>query len=220
MTHLQLGSTASRPTKKAVGRSLFVLSVLLTCVHPLHGQKTEEGMKKTIEAVSPDGQFGFRVTGESSEEKQTYDLIDRKSGKVVMSVVESDPDFGPSARFSIKALWRRDSKAFAITAYLQKRGSELLVYVRHGSTFRAIELPELEVEIPEKLEQGKTTGINSQTAKRWQKDGSLVVEIETTSSGNGGTATATRTVVLAFDKSDKASIRSSSVKVRVDKGDE
>ena len=200
--------------------NLLMLGVVLTCAESLYAQETDQGAKKALEAVSPDGQFAFRITGESSEEKQTYDLVDRKSGNVLMSVAESDPDLGPSARFNIKALWRPDSKAFAITAYLQKRGSELLVYARQDGTFRAIELPEMEVEIPAKLEQGKTTNLNSQGAKRWLKDGSLVVEIATTSSGNGGTVTATRTVVLAFDKSGKASIRKSSVKVSVEKADE
>jgi hypothetical protein len=65
------------------------------------------------------------------------------------------------------------------------------------------ELPELTADIPEKLEQGKTTNLNSQSAKRWQKDGSLVAEIVTVSAGNKGTATATRTVVLGFDRSSE-----------------
>src|SRR5215813_2142017 len=109
MTHLQ--------------RSLIVLSILVTCSYPVCGEETEEETKKTIEAPSPDGQFAFRYTGESESEKQTYDLIDKRSGKVLMSVAESDPDLGPSARFNMEVLWRPDSKAFALTAMLWKRGS-------------------------------------------------------------------------------------------------
>src|SRR6266566_1376041 len=100
MTHLQ--------------RTLIVLSILVPCSHPVCGEDTEQGTKKTVEAPSPDGQFAFRYTGESDSEKQTYDLIDNRSGKVLTSVAESDPDFGPSARFNMKGvLWRPDSKAFA-----------------------------------------------------------------------------------------------------------
>jgi len=71
----------------------------MTCSHPVCGQETEGGIKKTTEAPSPDGKFAFRYTEESDSENQTYDLIDNRSGKVLLSVAESDPDFGPSARF-------------------------------------------------------------------------------------------------------------------------
>ena len=117
-------------------RTLMVLSILVTCSQAVCGQETSEGTKKKIEARSPDGQFAFRYTGESdSEEKQTYDLIDKRSGKVLTSVAESDPDLGPSARFYMKVLWKPDSKAFALTATLWKRGSNVEVYLRNGSTF-------------------------------------------------------------------------------------
>jgi hypothetical protein len=207
MTHLQ--------------RTLIVLSIVVTCSHLLCGEDTEEGTKKTIEAPSPDGQFAFRYTAESDSEKQTYDLIDEGSRKVLMSVAESDPDLGPSARFNMEVLWRPDSKAFALTATLWKRGSYVEVYVRNGSTFREIELPELVADIPEKVKGGKSfphvTELNSQSAKRWQKDGSLVVEIENIVDGNEGSVTATRTVVLGFDRSDKAKVLKSATKFAVEK---
>jgi hypothetical protein len=212
MTHLQ--------------RSLIVLSILVTCSYPVCGEETEEETKKTIEAPSPDGQFAFRYTGESDSEKQTYDLIDKRLGKVLMSVAESDPDLGPSARFNMEVLWRPDSKAFALTAMLWKRGSNVEVYVRNGSTFRHIELPEVLADITEKIKGGKSfphvVELNSQSAKRWQKDGALIVEIESIQDGGGdGSLTATRTVVLTFDRSDKAKIRKSTMKVAVEKqGDE
>jgi hypothetical protein len=207
MTHLQ--------------RTLIVLSIVVTCSHPLCGEDTEEGTKKTIEAPSPDGQFAFRYTAESDSEKQTYDLIDEGSRKVLMSVAESDPDLGPSARFNMEVLWRPDSKAFALTATLWKRGSNVEVYVRNGSIFRKIELPELVADIPEKVKGGKSfphvAELNSQSAKRWQKDGSLVVEIENMVDGNEGSVTATRTVVLGFDRSDKAKVLKSTTKFAVEK---
>jgi hypothetical protein len=207
MTHLQ--------------RTLIVLSMVLTCSHPLCGEDTEEGTKKTIEAPSPDRQFAFRYTAESDSEKQTYDLIAEGSRKVLMSVAESNPDLGPSARFNMGVLWRPDSKAFALTATLWKRGSDVEVFVRNGSTFREIKLPELEADIPEKVKGGKSfphiNELNSQSAMRWQKDGSLVVEIENIVDGNEGSVTATRTVVLGFDRSDKAKVLKSTTKFAVEK---
>lgn len=195
--------------------------MVVTCSHPLCGEDTEEGTKKTIEAPSPDGQFAFRYTAESDSEKQTYDLIDEGSRKVLMSVAESDPDLGPSARFNMEVLWRPDSKAFALTATLWKRGSNVEVYVRNGSTFRNMELPELVADIPEKVKGGKSfphvNELNSQSAKRWQKDGSLVVEIENMVDGNEGSVTATRTVVLGFDRSKKAKVLKSTIKFAIEK---
>jgi hypothetical protein len=93
--------------------------------------------------------------------------------------------------------------------------------VRNGSTFREIKLPELLADIPEKIKGGKSfphvAELNSQSAKEWQKDGSLVVEIQNIVDGNDGSVTATRTVVLGFDRSDKASIRKSTIKFAVER---
>ena len=92
---------------------------------------------------------------------------------------------------------------------------------RHGSTFRKIELPKLVADIPERVKGGKNfphvNELNSQSARRWQKDGSLVVEIENIVDGNEGSVTATRTVVLGFDRSDKAKVLKSTIKFAVEK---
>ncbi len=205
---------------------LILFSLLLICSHPVCGEQQEKGSKQAIEALSPDGKFAFRYTKDSKSNpdsdsesdlgKQTYDLIDKKSGKVVTSVAESDPDLGPSARFNMTVLWRPDSKAFALTALLWKRGTSLSVFRQAGSTFREIKVPELVAEVPEKVKRGKdfshVAGLDSQKATQWQKDGSLVVEIETMVDGEGGSITATRTVVLGFDRSEKARILKSTIK--------
>jgi hypothetical protein len=203
-------------------RNLLVLSVLVTCSHPLCGQESEQGTKGTIESPSPDGQFAFRYGGDSESENQTYDLIDKQSGKVLKTVAESDPDLGPSARFHIDGvLWRPDSKAFAVTAMLWKRGSSVSVFVRDSSAFHGIEVPELPAEVPQKAKHGMdlqhVAELDSQRAIRWEKDGSLVVQIETIVDGNEGSVTATRTVVLALDRSDKAKVRKSTIKFAVEK---
>ncbi len=91
-----------------------------------------------------------------------------------------------------------------------------MVYVRDGATFRQVKLPELVAEIPDKVKRGKefphVAELHSQSAKRWQKDGSLVVEIETIIDGNDGVITANRTVVLGFAPSGKAKILKSNIK--------
>jgi hypothetical protein len=203
------------------GRILIVLLVLVSLPDLVRGEETAEAAKKTVEFPSPDGQFAFRYTGTSEDEKQTYDLIEKASGKVVKTVAESDPDLGPSARFSMEVLWRPDSKAFALTAYLWKRGHSLFVFVRDGSIFREIKLPELSIDIPDKAKKGKifphVAELDSQSAKRWYKDGSLLVEIETIVDGEDLTLTATRTVVLGFDRSDKAKILKSTIKFATEK---
>ena len=172
--------------------------------------------KNAIEAPSPDGKLAFRYTRDSNSETQTYDLIEKQSGKLLRSVAESDPDPAPSARFNMDVLWKADSKAFAITATLWKRGSHVAVYMRDGSTFREIKLPKLVADIPDKVKAGKSfphiAELNSQSATGWKKDGSLVVEIENMVDGEDGSITATRTVMLGFDRSDKAKILKSTIK--------
>src|SRR5213075_1174174 len=160
-------------------KGLIVLSMFVTCFHSVSGQENGEETPQTINNPSPDARFAFRNTGDSDSEKQTYDLIDKRSGKVLTSIAESDPDLGSSARFNMEVLWKPDSKAFALTAMLWKRGSYMAVFVRNGSTFREIKLPELLADIPGKVKGGKSfphvAELDSQRAKRWQQDGSLIV---------------------------------------------
>src|SRR5207253_2304051 len=112
-------------------------------------------------------------------------------------------------------LWRPDSKAFAVTETFWKRGSGVEVYAGSGSSFRVIKLPKLSVDVPDKIKKGKILGhvieSNSERAIRWQKDGSLDVEIETAVDGNDGSITATRTVTLGFDRPGQARILKSTI---------
>src|SRR5882757_5902615 len=191
--------------------TLIALSIFVTCFHSVSGQENGDETPQTIENPSLDGRFAFRNTGDSDSEKQTYDLIDKGSGKVLKSVAESDPDLGPSARFNMSVLWRSDSKAFALTATLIKLGSEVSVYLQEGTTFRKIKLPKLSADIPEKIKRGKSfphvSELDSWSAKQWQKD----------VDGNDGSITATRTVVMGFDRSDKAKVLKSTIKFAVEK---
>jgi hypothetical protein len=201
--------------------SLLVLAMLARMACFVFGAERADDAKKTLEALSPDGQFAFRYTVNPEDESdKRYELIERKSGKVLAQVAESDPEFGPSARFNMSVLWRPDSKAFALTATLWKRASEVAIFRRDGASFREVKLPEFEVEIPAKVKAGKeyphVVALSSQSAKRWQKNGSLVIEITTIQDGAGGTVTGTQTVVLGFDRSGEARILKSSVKYATD----
>ena len=208
-----------------LGKLLIALLVLASGSGLLRAEDTDEKpTKKKIEFPSPDGKFAFRYSGSKEEgEKQTYELIEKASRKVVKTVAESDPEGGPSMRFVMeKVLWRPDSKAFALIAFLWKRGSSLSVFMRDGSSFREIELPDLSIEIPEEAKKGKdfphVVELDSDTVKRWEKDGTLVVEIETIQDGgsDGATITANRTVILGFDHFAQAKILKSTVKFAIE----
>lgn len=197
---------------------LLAFWVLAAFSHPLHAEENEETAKSKIEFPSPDSRFAFRNTGESLEEARTFDLIDKRSGKKVLRIAEHDPDDGPSSRFSMKVSWRSDSKAFAVEEYLWKRGTYVAVYLEEGGAFREMKIPELVAEPTEKEMAGKqfphVSELDSQTAKQWQKDGSLVVEIESIHDGEGATITVNRRVVLGFGQG-KARILKSNRKFKI-----
>jgi len=203
-------------------QKILIALLVLASPNVIRAEDADETPKKTIEFPSPDGRFAFRYSGSKSEDEiQTYVLIEKASGKVVKTVAKSDPDLGPSARFAMEAvLWRPDSKSFALTAFLWKRGTSLFVFMRDGSTFREIKLPDLSIDIPETAKKGKNfphvAGLDSESAKRWEKDGSLLVEIETVVDGEGSTLTATRTVILGFNHFDKAKILKSTIKFAIE----
>jgi hypothetical protein len=200
-------------------RSLLFLLLLTVCSLPLWGEETRAGAKRVLESPSPDGRFGFSYRGEE-DEKKSYELIEKKSGKVVQLIAESDPEAGPSARFHMEVRWRPDAKAFALTATFWKRGSTVAIYVREGAVFREVRLPELLAEIPEAVKAGKAyphiTELNSQSATRWQKGGTLVVEIENAQDGSEGSIVARRTVVLDFSKPGEARVVKSTIKFAVE----
>jgi hypothetical protein len=115
-------------------------------------------------------------------------------------------------------VWRSDSKAFAVEEYLWKRGTYVAVYLQEGAAFREVKMPELDAEPTEKEMGDKqfphVAELDSQTAKQWQKDGSLVVAIESIHDGEGPSITVNRTVVLGFAQG-KARILKSTRKFKI-----
>ena len=167
--------------------------------------RTEE-----IDFASPDGKFAFLISHGDGE--QTIDLIDKKTEKVVQEM--DDPEELSATNHSV--LWTPDSKRFALMTRMGHPNQDVAVYFQKGDRFEKIKLPELSAEIPAKILAGKEhphiETNNWQSAKKWNKDGSLVVTIDNTVDGDGHIASAVRTVLLGFDKSGKAKILKSSVK--------
>jgi len=163
-----------------------------------------------VQWPSPDGRFAcLTIYG---EDLHSIDLIDRTSGRKLQRIGEEDSD-----RTYWHLLWAPDSKRFALMTRLGHPIQGLDVYVRRGEMFRKIELPELPAaDIPERLKHGKNfphvASLNWQEAREWTKDGSLVVSIDTMIDGAGSSITATRTVVVGFDRTGKARIVKSTIK--------
>jgi hypothetical protein len=120
--------------------------------------------------------------------------------------------------------WAPDSQRIALMISLYRRSAGVSVFSLAGETFREFKLPALPpAKIPKKLDNDKRFGHVAmddwKTPIRWQEDDSLVVESETMIDGPGGSATASRTTVLGFDRSGAARIVKSTQEVTVEPGD-
>ena len=168
----------------------------------------EEDTTEQINFASPNGKFAFLLGGDEYE--HTIDLIDKKTEKVVQHIDDQDMS---SASYSV--IWAPDSKRFALMTRMGHPNEYVTLYFQKGDKFREIKIPALSAEIPAKIRAGKkhphVAANNWQTAEKWNKDGSLVVTIDNTIDGDGHTASATRTVLLGFDKSGKVKILKSTV---------
>jgi hypothetical protein len=202
---------------QTVIRLLFCLVALVASAAPVCAQApiappnaSAGDTKGNIDWPSPDGKFAFRTA--YGEDLHSIDLIDRKSQEKLQRIGEED-----SSQADWHVLWAPDSGRFALMTRLGHPIQGLDVYVRTAETFRKIDLPDPpEANIPERLKHGKKfphfAGLNWQEAKEWKKDGSLVMTIVTMIDGEGRTITATRTVVLGFDRAGKARIVKSTIK--------
>ena len=203
-------------------RSVIVTFILLSVVtlatkvvaqepsaSPTPSASEEEEITKRVDFPSPDGKFAF-VLGRG-DYQQTIDLIDKKTEKVLQHIADDDMS---SVYYTV--LWAPDSKRFALMTRMGHPNQGVTVYFQKGDKFQEIEIPELIAEIPERLKRGKKFGHvasnNWQTAEKWNKDGSLLLTIDSTIDGSGYTASAVRTVLLGFDKSGKPKILKSSMK--------
>lgn len=169
--------------------------------------ETDETTKE-IDFPSPDGKFAFLL---GRDDEQTIDLIDKKTEKVLQHIADDDMS---SVYYTV--LWAPDSKRFALMTRAGHPNQDVRVYFLKGDKFNEIHIPKLTVDIPDKIRAGKphphVASNNWQEAEEWKKNGSLLLTVDSTIDGAGHTASATRTVLLGFDKSDKAKILKSTVK--------
>lgn len=202
-----------------MAKKIFIMSLglMAALVSSVLAQEPEEKSDTEIESPSPDGRFAFLAT--VSREQRTLDLIEKDSGKVLLRAAESEEG---SNRLTTEALWAPDSKRVALMISIYRRSADVSVFFQEGDTFREIKLPDLpEAKLPTKLGKGfeHVAVIDWETPVRWLKDGSLEVESETMMDGPGGSATATRTTVVGFDRSGKARIVKSTQKVAIERAD-
>jgi hypothetical protein len=170
---------------------------------------TEDATTKELDFPSPDGKFAFLIG--HGEDQQTIDLIDKKTEKDLQRIADDD-----MSSVSYKVLWAPDSKRFALMTRTGHPNQDVRLYFLKGDKFHQIKIPDFTVEIPTRIRAGKqhphVAANNWEEAKKWNKDGSLLLTIDNTIDGAGHTAGATRTVLLGFDKSDKPKILKSTVK--------
>jgi len=170
---------------------------------------TKENMTKDVDFPSPDGKLAFLIG--HGEYQQTIDLIDKKTEKVLQHIADEDMS---SVNYNV--LWAPNSKRFALMTRQGHPNQNVTIYFLKGDKFEDMGTLDLTVEIPARIKAGKehphVAGNNWQSAKKWNKDGSLVVTIDSAIDGAGHSASATRTVLLGFDKSGKFKILKSTVK--------
>jgi hypothetical protein len=172
-------------------------------------ETTDDDAAKEAKFPSPDQKFAFVL--DSGEAEHSIDLIDKKTEEVLQHIDDSE-----ISSVSYRVLWAPDSKRFALMTRAGHPNQDVRVYFLKGHKFKEIKIPGLEVEIPAKIRAGKehphVAANNWEEADKWNKDGSLLIRIDNTIDGAGHTASATRTVLLGFDKSDKPRILKSTVK--------
>ena len=165
-------------------------------------------------ATSPDKKYAFLFGRE--EDEKSIDLIDNKTKNILQHIDDQD-----MSTVSYGVLWAPDSKGFALMTRMGHPNQGVDVFFKRGQKF---EMPEITAEIPAKVRHGKNYGHvannNWQTAEKWNKDGSLLMTVDSMIDGSGYTASAVRTVVLGFDKSKKAKILKSSISYDFKKDDE
>jgi hypothetical protein len=154
-----------------------------------------------VDSKSPDKKFALRVTREDQQPyRQSAALVEVKTRKVILNL-DTNQVFDPEAKLA----WSSDSQWVAyVTRIDEEMGSVTTrVFVRNGSAFNEIKLPELPA--PKVSSQAPSSEKRATRIKpaRWSKSGSLDLEYEIiTESGRRG---ATKFAVQ-FDRQQPASI--------------
>ena len=200
------------------GTQKLILLVLLAAVsgRPGCAQTTQSGTdqavaqsgpQQSIGDPSPDGRYAF-VENVADDDTRSVNLIDQKTGKMVKQVADNERGW--------RVLWSADSTRFAGMLRYGHPNQGVTVFIRHGNTFKEVDLPEINADIPERLKRGKTfthvAANNWQEAVKWLKNGSLIMTVDSMIDGTGPAVEATRTVTIRFGKGEKPEVLNSSVK--------
>ena len=113
-------------------KALLGLISVIAIVCSLCAQEPREETEKTIEYPSPYGRFAFLFT-RPPEGRKTLDVVKKDSGKILHRIVESDESFGD--RLNAEVIWTPDSKRFAVTYMLNRRGSGISIYSAPATRF-------------------------------------------------------------------------------------
>ena len=127
---------------------------------PTPSANEEVETTKTVDFSSPDGNFAFLIG--RGEYQQTIDLIDKNTEKVLQHIADDD-----MSSVYYRVLWAPDPKRFALITRMGHPNQGVTVYFQNGETFREIELPELNADIPEKLKRG--TRFPHISTNNWQE---------------------------------------------------
>lgn len=149
---------------------------------------------------SPDGQFSMSLKDEEDHEV-SITLVETKTHKFVQKLSDSGHPYSDGARI----LWSTDSKRFAYSEE-NRKGKLTQLYIRKGSSFEDVELPDL----PECDHPGLEGSIYSYlTPKSWVKPDTLVlVAHDEWTTEDRKAHECDRPVTIALDSSGKASIQS------------
>jgi hypothetical protein len=153
-----------------------------------------------IASTSPDGKFALRVTREDQQPyRQGAAIVEAKTRKVILDL-DTNKVFDPEA----KLVWSSDSQwiAYVTRTEEETRSAATRVFVRNGSGFAEIKLPELpEPKLPEQAPSSEKRSTMIKPG-RWSKSGSLDLEYEiiTESGWRGATKFA-----VQFDRQEPAS---------------
>ena len=160
---------------------------------------------------SPDGRFALKVEAPDKEaEEAKLAIVEKASGKVVGDL---GTDYA-SILSRIKVVWSPDSKRVAYRGAGEKDWSTS-VYVWDGSAFRHVPLPENlpspDIKFRKSDEQGGVKNYGGGVEPvRWLKSGDLELVSEETQMAreSSRTYTGSITIIVRFDKEQRASIRS------------
>jgi hypothetical protein len=153
-----------------------------------------------IKDASPDGQFAMSVDDRGDGDVITS-LVEARTQKFLLKLDDNGHSFCDADRI----VWSLDSKRFAFQ-YKDRRGDHTSIYIRKGSDFEEVELP----DVPDCEHPGLEGYIIDEfTPKRWVKPDTLVLSAHSEwSSKDGKSHQCDRTVTIVINSNGKASIQS------------